>query len=70
MKVSIRCSNGDQYSVEFNPEITVADFKEVIEKQTEIPANQQRLIYRGRVLKDTQPMSEYSLSIIMLYSLV
>lgn len=38
---------------------TVSVFKEKIASETGVPVAQQRLIFRGRVLKDDHPLSEY-----------
>ena len=54
MKLSIRSPSGDKFDVEADENITVMEFKELIAKTSNIPAPQQRLIYRGRVLKDPE----------------
>ncbi|KAL0483356.1 ubiquilin [Acrasis kona] len=58
MKLSIRSPNGDKFDVEVADDATVAEFKEVIAKSSNVPAEQQRLIYRGRVLKDPKTLKE------------
>jgi len=37
----------------------VSSFKEKIANETTVPVGQQRLIFRGRVLKDDHLLSEY-----------
>lgn len=60
MKVNIRCSNGDIFAVnDVDPNQTVGEFKEVIATQSNIPAADQRLIYRGKVLKDQASLKSY-----------
>ncbi len=55
-----RCSNASKFSVNIDPEgISVADFKERIAEEADVPAPNQRLIYRGRVLKDEHQLSFY-----------
>ncbi len=45
-----------------DPESTsVADFKEKIAEKADVPAPNQRLIYRGRVLKDDHQLSFYGM---------
>lgn len=59
MKISVRCSSGEKYDVEFDPSITVADFKVVLSKIAHIEAGKQRLIYRGKIMKDPHTMNSY-----------
>lgn len=61
VKVNVRCSNGSKFSVEVDLESTVESFKGVLSEKSEIPANQQRLIYKGRILKDDQTLKSYGL---------
>lgn len=58
--VVVRCSTSLKFSVEVDPETTtVAAFKTQIAEQAEVPAESQRLIYKGRVMKDDQTLSSY-----------
>ncbi|KAG2389011.1 hypothetical protein C9374_014411 [Naegleria lovaniensis] len=61
MKVTIRCSNGDTFSID-NVDIdnTVEEFKQVVANHSNIPASDQRLIYRGKVLKDQATLKSYN----------
>ena len=52
MKLSIKQAAGTTISIDVELSMTVLQVKEVIEKETTVPANQQRLIYSGKVLKD------------------
>lgn len=40
-------------------QMPVSLFKEKIANQIGVPVGQQRLIFRGKVLKDDHPLSEY-----------
>ena len=60
MKVSLRLSSGGKFDIELDPSITILEFKELIAKEQNIPAEQQRLIYKGRILKDPMTVSSYS----------
>lgn len=60
--VHIRCSNGSKFSVQIGLESTVGAFKAVISQNCDIPAEQQRLIYKGRILKDDQTLESYGIS--------
>ncbi|KAL4396334.1 hypothetical protein AHAS_Ahas01G0081500 [Arachis hypogaea] len=59
VSINIRCSNGSKFSVQICLDSTVGSFKEVIAGSCDIPAGQQRLIYKGRILKDDQTLQSY-----------
>uniref|UniRef100_A0A0D6QX22 Ubiquitin-like domain-containing protein n=1 Tax=Araucaria cunninghamii TaxID=56994 RepID=A0A0D6QX22_ARACU len=59
--IHIRCSNGSKFSVEAELVATVAAFKVLLAEKCEIPAEQQRLIYKGRILKDENTLQSYGL---------
>nr|XP_010943917.1 ubiquitin domain-containing protein DSK2b isoform X2 [Elaeis guineensis] len=57
--VHIRCSNGSKFSVQTSLDSTVEAFKAVVAGSCDVPAEQQRLIYKGRILKDDQTLASY-----------
>lgn len=59
--VNVRCSNGSKFSVQIGLESSVGSFKSVLAQNCDIPAEQQRLIYKGRILKDDQTLESYGL---------
>ncbi|KAG1355350.1 putative Catalase isozyme 1 [Cocos nucifera] len=59
--VHIRCSNGSKFSVQTSLDSTVEAFKAVVAWSCDVPAEQQRLIYKGRILKDDQTLASYGL---------
>ncbi|KAL0686841.1 hypothetical protein Bca4012_086518 [Brassica carinata] len=59
--VNVRCSNGSKFIVRTSLESTVESFKALVAQNCEVPANQQRLIYKGRILKDDQTLLSYGL---------
>ncbi|XVE93998.1 hypothetical protein REPUB_Repub01dG0242500 [Reevesia pubescens] len=59
--INIRCSNGTKFTVRTNLESNVGSFKAVLAQNCDIPADQQRLIYKGRILKDDQTLQSYGL---------
>lgn len=63
--VNIRCSNGSKFAVQVSLGNTVGSFKSLVAQQCDIPAEQQRLIYKGRILKDEQTLESYGKSIII-----
>lgn len=61
VNVNIRCSNGSKFSVRTRLESTVQEFKAVLAQSCDVPAEQQRLIYKGRILKDEQTLVSYGM---------
>ncbi|EOX90680.1 Tobamovirus multiplication 1 isoform 2, partial [Theobroma cacao] len=59
--VNVRCSNGSKFSVQIKLDSTVQSFKALLASKCDIPADQQRLIYKGRILKDDQTLQSYGL---------
>jgi ubiquilin len=57
--VKVQCSNQRKFSVDVDPASTVEEFKRLIEEQEKIPAGEQRLIYKGRVLKNELTLGSY-----------
>ncbi|KAL0365746.1 UNVERIFIED_CONTAM: Ubiquitin domain-containing protein DSK2b [Sesamum angustifolium] len=61
VNVNIRCSNGSKFWVKTTLDSTVAEFKALLAQNCDVPAEQQRLIYKGRILKDDQTLISYGL---------
>ncbi|KAL0449640.1 UNVERIFIED_CONTAM: Ubiquitin domain-containing protein DSK2a [Sesamum latifolium] len=59
--VNIRCSNGSKFAVQVKLNSTVEFFKSILAQKCEIPLQQQRLIYKGRILKDDQTLESYGI---------
>ncbi|XP_038723216.1 ubiquitin domain-containing protein DSK2b-like isoform X2 [Tripterygium wilfordii] len=59
--INIRSSNGSKFSLQIDLESTVESFKDVLAGKCDIAADQQRLIYKGRILKDDQTLKSYGL---------
>ncbi|CAK9163998.1 unnamed protein product, partial [Ilex paraguariensis] len=59
--INVRCSNGSKFTIQAILESTVGSFKSVLSQNCEIPVEQQRLIYKGRILKDDQTLESYGL---------
>ncbi|GET93119.1 ubiquitin-like protein, putative [Leishmania tarentolae] len=58
MTITIKLSNGNQHTVDVSDfNITVAELKKQIAETLEIPADEQRIILRGKVLKDDGVLS-------------
>lgn len=61
VNINVRCSNGSKFSVQITLDSTIGSFKEVIAQKCDIPSDQQRLIYKGRILKDDQTLQSYGI---------
>ncbi|KAL2936841.1 Ubiquitin domain-containing protein DSK2b [Bienertia sinuspersici] len=61
VSVNIRCSNGSKFSVKTTLDSNVGAFKALVAQNCDVPADQQRLIYKGRILKDDQTLESYGL---------
>ena len=59
--LTIKFSNADKYEVPATLSDTVLEFKEKISSLISVPAAQQRLIYKGRVLKDEHQLETYEI---------
>ncbi|CAL9060685.1 unnamed protein product [Musa banksii] len=60
--LQVRCSNGSSFSVEAALDSTVGTLKAALVEKCDVPAEQQRLIYKGRILKDEQTLQSYGLA--------
>jgi ubiquilin len=61
LTLTIKCSNADKATVVIESTATVLDLKNKINEQLQVPAAQQRLIYKGRVLKDESTLEQYDI---------
>ena len=60
IKVNIKpTAGGDKFSVDTQTSASVRDLKEAVAGQCTIPADEQRLIYKGQVLKDERTVDSY-----------
>ncbi len=59
INVVVKTSSGAKYDISTQTDITVEEFKKLLEQQSQIPAEQQRLIYSGHVLRNEQKLSDF-----------
>ncbi|XP_011041274.1 PREDICTED: large proline-rich protein BAG6-like isoform X2 [Populus euphratica] len=59
LEITIKTLNSQKFSFQVNKNMPVSVFKEKIANEIGVPVSQQRLIFRGRVLKDEHLLSEY-----------
>lgn len=59
MTLTIKTVQGDSFSVTVGSETTVIELKQRIEEEKKIPVDRQRLIFKGKVLKDQLTLTSY-----------
>lgn len=59
--IYIKSSGESKYEVTVSPDISILDLKNEISTKSGIPAERQRLIYSGKVLKDSETVSSYKI---------
>ena len=52
-------AGGEKFSVDAQPSMTVAELKGQVQSKSQVPPEEQRLIYKGQVLKDERTMDSY-----------
>jgi ubiquilin len=57
--VKVKSMQGPMLDIICNPYSTVAQFKVLIEEKSQVSPDNQRLIYLGKVLKDTFTLESY-----------
>lgn len=71
IKVTIKpTSGGDKFQAEIETSATVRELKEEVARKCDTPADQQRLIYKGQVLKDDKTAESYGMLLLWLGSSV
>ena len=57
MIVQVKRIDGSCFSVEADPQMAIEDFKSMIAVRADIPRDQQRLVYRGQLMRDGTTLS-------------
>lgn len=60
LKLTFKVSTGPSFDLTLEPTATVADVKKAAAAPSGIPEAQQRLIYKGRILKDTETLQQHA----------
>ena len=62
MKITVRQSNGEQFEVEVDSKCTITDLKKACAaKQEGIKAEEMRLIFKGKILKDELTVEDFKI---------
>ncbi|KAL6011839.1 hypothetical protein ACLOJK_002305 [Asimina triloba] len=59
VEVNVKTLDSQIYTFRVNKNMSISSFKEKIADAVNVPVGQQRLIFRGKVLKDDHLLSEY-----------
>jgi len=62
MEIKLKELNGKESNLTVEPSMTILNLKETINQQLSFPVEQQKLIYRGRILEDDKTISDYQIS--------
>ncbi|TMW63051.1 hypothetical protein Poli38472_005669 [Pythium oligandrum] len=62
VQLFVKTTAGKKFSVEIELERTVAECKTALVAETEVPEAQQRLIFKGKVLKDDLTLASYGIA--------
>lgn len=59
--INVSCTDGTKFTVQVSLDSSVQSFKSLLAKTCDIPAEEQRLIYKGGILKDDQTLKSYGI---------
>jgi hypothetical protein len=59
ISIKVRTLDATQFEIQVHSSMTVADLKEIISVRTQVPADRQRLIYQGKLLKNPDTLDVY-----------
>ncbi|CRH00005.1 ubiquitin domain-containing protein DSK2, putative [Plasmodium relictum] len=62
INVSFKVTGGKEFTIEIEPNITVLDLKKKCSEHVDIPVEAQRIIFKGKILKDKESLSTYNVS--------
>ncbi|KAK9948261.1 hypothetical protein M0R45_003846 [Rubus argutus] len=65
VSINIRTPSGSKFAARISLDSTVRAFKEALSLECDIPPDQQRLIYKGRILKDDQTLQSLRKEIVL-----
>lgn len=60
-QVLIKTLSGDVVPIDYVPDLTISQIKNVIHSNQRVPTDQQRLIYQGKQLEDANTLDDYGI---------
>lgn len=62
MSIRVLTLTGNSYAVDLKPSMSVEALKKAVEETSKIPADQQRLIHKGKQLEDEKTVGDYDIT--------
>nr|6JL3_A Chain A, Ubiquitin domain-containing protein DSK2,putative [Plasmodium falciparum 3D7] len=62
INVSFKVTGGKEFTVAIEPDITVLDLKKICAEHVDIPVEAQRIIFKGKILKDKESLTLYGVA--------
>ncbi|CXI45149.1 ubiquitin domain-containing protein DSK2, putative [Plasmodium berghei] len=62
INVSFKVTGGKEFTISIEPTITVMELKQKCAEHVDIPVESQRIIFKGKILKDKEPLTLYSVA--------
>ncbi|CRG96185.1 ubiquitin domain-containing protein DSK2, putative [Plasmodium gallinaceum] len=62
INVSFKVTGGKEFTISIEPDITVLDLKKKCCDHVDIPVEAQRIIFKGKILKDKESLSTYNVA--------
>jgi hypothetical protein len=69
INITVKTASGSKYEIQVETTITIGELKKLLEEKSQVAAEQQRLIYSGKVLRDELTLADYCNNSISIYSL-
>lgn len=63
ISVNVKSSGDNKYTVTLSSEMSILDVKKLVAQVSNVPAERQRLIYSGKILKDTEFVKTYNIKL-------
>ncbi|ETB57859.1 hypothetical protein YYC_04659 [Plasmodium yoelii 17X] len=62
INVSFKVTGGKEFTISIEPTITVMELKQKCAEHVDIPVESQRIIFKGKILKDKEPLTLYGVA--------
>ncbi|VWU50670.1 ubiquitin domain-containing protein DSK2, putative [Hepatocystis sp. ex Piliocolobus tephrosceles] len=62
ISISFKVTRGKEFSISVEPDITVLELKQKCSEHVDIPVESQRIIFKGKILKDKETLTFYNVA--------